>query len=214
MADVAASFVPPQGFRHAATLLLTKRARAIAAEPSADAIDAAVERLAHELVALARDMRAPAGASHWLIGELDAIVDRLPQAFDRERSRSLAAAILAGTGTRRRHVEPCDVFLVYLPEDRLPIAAPLAIELSKRRVSVAFAAYEVTAPAQTAAALADGLAQHRGGILLATPAFRRSHAGYCVPALPRIRVLSDPQHQGTMPELLEYVDSLRSGVLK
>ena len=128
------SYIPSQGFRHAATLLLTGRARAIAAETSADSIHAAVERLAHELVALAGDMRAPAEASHWLNDELDAMLTRLPQAFDRETAKSTAAAILARTADSGRHVERCDVFLVYVPEDRLPIAAPLAIELSKRRV--------------------------------------------------------------------------------
>ncbi len=33
------------------------------------------------------------------------------------------------------HIEPRDLFLIYVPEDRLPIAAPLAVELTKRRVS-------------------------------------------------------------------------------
>jgi hypothetical protein len=204
------SFVPPQGFRHAATLLLTNRARAIAAQPSADAVQAAVERLAHELVALAADMRVPAEASHWLAGELDAMLNRLPHAFDREGARSAAAAILAHTAAGQRPVEMCDLFLVYVPEDRLPVAAPLAIELSKRRVSVAFAPYEVTGPQQTTAALADGLAHHRGGIVLATPAFRRSHGDYSLPAVPRIRIVTDPRAPATVRELLDYAESLRT----
>ena len=48
-------------------------------------IRAALERLAHELVALADDTRAPAEASDWLIAELNTTIDRLPQSFDRER---------------------------------------------------------------------------------------------------------------------------------
>ena len=36
-----------------------------------------------------------------------------------------------------------DFFLIYVPEDRLSIAGPLAVELAKRRLSVAFSEYEV-----------------------------------------------------------------------
>ena len=78
-------FVPPQGFRHAATLLLTNSARAIPVDASAESIRGALERLAHDLVALADDTRAPAEASAWLIAELNTTIDRLPQSFDRER---------------------------------------------------------------------------------------------------------------------------------
>ena len=67
--------------------------------------------------------------------------------------------------------EPRDLFLVYAPEDRLPIAAPPAIELPKRRVSVAFADFEVTTSARLTGAIASGLAHHRGGVVLSTRRF-------------------------------------------
>ena len=87
--------IPPQGFRHAATLLLTNRARTIPSDASADTLRTALEHLASELVALAKDMRAQADVAGWLIVEFDTMVDRLPQSFDRAATKAAAAAILA-----------------------------------------------------------------------------------------------------------------------
>ena len=59
-----------------------------------------LERLAHELVALADDTRAPAAAAEWLIAEFNATIDRLHQSFDREGAKSAGAAILARVASR------------------------------------------------------------------------------------------------------------------
>ena len=141
-------FIPSQGFRHAATLLLTNGARGIPAGAAPETIRAALERLAHDLVALADDTRAPAEASDWLIAELNTTIDRLPQSFDRADAKSAGAAVLARVASRTPGIEPRDLFLIYVPEDRLPVAAPLAVELTKRRVSVAFADFEVATAQQ------------------------------------------------------------------
>lgn len=209
------SVVPPQrGFRHAVTLLLTNRARAIAGARAPDEIRMAVERLARELISLADDVHATGAVSQWLIGEIDAMLERLPQPFDREAVKSAAAVILSGAVGRKRNVARRDLFLVYVPEDRLPVAAPLAIELSKRNVSVAFAEYEVTGPAQTATVVAHGLAHHCGGALLWTPAFQRSHPAYSLPSSGRMRVLPAPDRAETVAELLAYARSLRQACVK
>jgi hypothetical protein len=57
---------------------------------------------------------------------------------------------------------------MYVPEDRLPVAAPLAIELTKRRFSVAFSDYEVATSDEMHEGIQRGLTHHRAGVLLAT----------------------------------------------
>ena len=81
--------IPPQGFRHAATLLLTNRARTIPSDASAETLRTALEHLASELVALAKDMRVRAEVAGWLITEVDTMVDRLPQSFDRAATKAM-----------------------------------------------------------------------------------------------------------------------------
>ncbi len=68
------------------------------------------------------------------------------------------------------------------------MAAALAVELTKRRVSVAFAEYEVASAAQVSTAIAHGLACHRGGVVLWTKAFERLHQTP-LPERDRLRVL-------------------------
>jgi hypothetical protein len=206
------SVIPAQGFRHAATLLLTNSARSIAPDASADVVGRALERLAHELVALADDMRAPATASDWLINEFNTTVDRLPHAFDRDRVKSGAAAILARVASRTPDVEPRDLFLVYAPEDRLPIAAPLAIELTKRRVSVAFADYEVATAQQLADAIARGLDRHRGGAVLWTKVFERVNGQPRPPENDRVRIVPQPENASTATDLAEWAKDLGAKV--
>ena len=65
----------------------------------------ALERLAHDLVALADDTRAPAEMSVWLIAEFNTTIDRLPQSFDRERREVGGAAILARVGSRTPDID-------------------------------------------------------------------------------------------------------------
>lgn len=183
---------PPHGFRHAATLLISKSARAIPMDASAEMMRLALERLALELVALAGDMRAPTGAAEWLTREFNSTIERLPQQFDRDGAKSAGAAIFARS-TPRADIEARDLFLVYVPEDRLPIAAPLAIELAKRRVSVAFADYEVATASEFAAAVSRGASVHRRGAVLRTAAFDR--AGWKLPPeTDRLRIIRDADH--------------------
>jgi len=202
-------FIPSQGFRHAATLLLTNSARAIPVDAPPEATRAALERLAHELVALADDMRTSAEASDWLIAELTTTIEQLPQSFDRAAAKAAGAAVLARVAARTPENEHRDLFLIYVPEDRLPIAAPLAIELSKRRVSVAFADYEVATAEQFSAALAHGLAHHRGGVVLFTKAFARAEWPHLPPVSDRLQILRQPYVPSLAAELSEWVQRLR-----
>lgn len=203
------TFIPPQGFRHAATLLLTNSARAMPAGASSDITRAALDRLAHELVALADDTRAPAESSEWLIAELSTTIDRLPQSFDRDAAKAAGAAVLARVAARTPAVESRDLFLVYVPEDRLAVAAPLAVELTKRHVSVAFADYEVATAQQLTAAIAHGLAHHRGGVVLCTVAFERAHWPPLPPAGDRIQILRDPNRSSTVSDIAAWANRLR-----
>jgi hypothetical protein len=201
--------LPPQGFRHAATLLLTNGVRAIPADAAPDAIGVALERLAHELVALTDDMRAHRSAREWLINEFNITIDRLPHAFDRDRSKSTASAILASGPSRTPDIDMRDLFLVYVPEDRLSVAAPLAIELIKRRVSVAFADYEVATAQQLAEAIAHGLDRHRGGAVLWTKGFERTHGQPYMPLIDRVRILSHAESNSTITDLTRWANELR-----
>lgn len=203
------SFVPAQGFRHAATLLLTNGVRAIPADASSKATHSAVERLALDLFALADDTRAPAEASDWLIAELTTTIDRLPQSFDREGAKAAAAVVLAGVASRRPEIESRDLFLVYVPDDRLPVAAPLAIELTKRRVSVALAEYEVATAPQCVAAIAHGLARHRGGAVLWTSGFERRGWALPLSESDRLRILRQPEGPSAVADLVEWARQLR-----
>lgn len=194
------------GLRHAATLLLTNRLRSIPAAASAAAITDALEQLADELVALARDMHAPADAAAWLSEAFNSAVDRVPLPFDVESVKAHGRASMARLVQPPLPVEPRDLFLIYVPADRLPIAAPLAIELTKRRVSVAFSEYEVSSADELARALLLGLGQHRAGVLLYTPAFNR--AGLILPgASPRLQVARDAT-DATCSALASWVRSL------
>ena len=191
------------------TLLLTSRARAIFGEASPDAALLAVDRLARDLVALADDMRAPAESTAWMTEEFNRTVDRLPQTFDRAAAKAAGAAVLASTSSHSPSVESRDLFLIYVPEDRLPIAAPIAIELTKRRVSVAFSDFEVSSAAQFAAAVTTGLAHHRRGAVLATPAFDR--AGYPASSAgnERLRVLRSDELARAVEDLAEWAGASR-----
>jgi hypothetical protein len=201
-------FIPPQGFRHAVSLLLTNSARAIPADASPETTRVAIERLAHELVALAGDTRASADACAWLIAELGTTIDRLPQSFDRVAAKTAGTAALAQVASRTPEIDSRDLFLIYVPEDRLPVAAPLAVELTKRRVSVAFAGYEVATAQQLSAALANGLAHHRGGVVLFTQAFERAEWPPLPSAHNRLQIVRRPD-PSLVADLAEWVKRLR-----
>ena len=202
-------FIPPQGFRHATALLLTQGCRAIPAGASPDAVTSALAALAHDLVALADDMRAAPESAEWLLVEYTRIVEQLPHAFDRAAVQASASAILARVAERCPAVESRDLFLVYVPEDRLPVAAPLGVELIKRRVSVALD-YEVATGAQLSAALEHGLAHHRAGAVLRTRAFERTQWGLGVQESNRLRVIRGCDAPGTAAELVEWIRRLHS----
>jgi hypothetical protein len=197
-------WIPPQGFQHAATLLLTNRTRAIQIDASANGVQTALEQLASELIALARDMRVREDVTGWLIAEFNSTIDRLPQSFDRTGAKAAGAEILARVSVRPPDTDPRDLFLIYVPEDRLPVAAPLAVELTKRRVSVSFAEYEVATALEFAGAVAHGLALHRRGAVLWTTAFDRT--GWEPPAeTDRFRILHEPAAHSAVAALTAWV---------
>ncbi len=204
-------FVPPQGFRHAANLLRANSTRAIPVDASADVIRGVLERLANDLVALADDTRAPAEVSTWLIAELNRTIDQLPQSFDREPAKSSSGDILLRAGSRQPDITPRDLFMIYAPEDRLPVAAPLAIELTKRRVSVAFADYEVATAQQFTEAVARGLAHHRGGVVLWTRSLERAKPEPPTFANERMRILREPENRAVASDLVAWTNQLRAG---
>ena len=183
--------VPSQGFRHAASLLLTNNLRMLPHDGSPALVAEVLTQLARDLVALADDTRASADARDWVINEYNGALDRVLQAFSHradadflhlfDEVRGRAVEILADIGTRApADIEPRDLFVMYVPEDRLPIAAPLAIELTKRRFTVAFSEYEIATIEQMTEGLDRGASRHRAGILLVTPEFLRR--GWPIPA--------------------------------
>jgi hypothetical protein len=108
-------------------------------------------------------MKAPPAAAEWFKAE-----------YERLLGPGAAGDLLDRIGRDRAlNMERRDLFLIYVPEDRLPIAGPLAIELTKRRVRVAFSEYEVASRDQLLAAAERGLAHHRAGALLVTSEFER-----------------------------------------
>ena len=203
-------FVPPQGFRHAAVLLLTSRARALAPGASREALAEALERLARDLAGLADDMRAAPESVDWMISEYRRVVDRMPQDFDRARAMAIATPIIGRVAQRTAPVEPRDLFLVYVPEDRLPVAALLAVELVKRRISVAVADYEVATGGQLAAALHDGLRRHRAGVVLRTAAFAGRGWDLELPDTNRVRIVHGLD-RSAIDGLAEWARRLRGG---
>jgi hypothetical protein len=196
--------MPPQGFRHATALLVTQGCRAIPAEASADTVASALAALAGDLAALADDMRAAPEWGEWLLAEYVRVVDQLPHTFDRAAARAKASGILARVAARRLEVDTRDLFLVYVPEDRLPIAAPLAVELAKRRISVALD-YEVATREQLSAALEHGLEHHRAGVILNTRAFERLDCGLPLRESDRLRVLNDCSPAVTAGQLADWI---------
>ena len=197
-------WIPPQGFRHAATLLLTNGARTLPIDASAETVRTNLEHLASELVGLAKDMRAQAEVADWLIVEFNTMVDRLQHSFDRAATKAAVAAILACVADPAADERACDLFLIYVPEDRLPIAAPLAIELTKQRMSVAFAGYEVATASEFTQAIERGLAHHRRGAALWTAAVDRR--GWALPApTGRLRIVRDANLDAAVTGLAAWI---------
>ena len=203
-------FIPSQGFRHAAVLLMTQRSRAIPADARPETVAADLARLARELVALADDMRTSPESAEWLLAEYIRIILQLPHTFDRAEAHARAAAILSKLTTRSPMIESRDLFLVYLPEDRLPVAAPLAVELAKRRVSVAFSDYEVATSERLTAVLRHGLEHHRGGAVLETKAFARAQWHLPLPQDDRLRVIHPATPSATASELADWIQRLKA----
>jgi hypothetical protein len=173
-------------------------------------VTAALLGLAHDLVALARDMRIAHDPSDWLLAQFGRSIDQLPQSFDLHSAKASVARIFREMATSRSPVEVRDLFLVYLPEDRLPIAAPLAIDLVKRRVSVAFSEYEVATPEELEAAVQRGLKQHRGGVVLWTTALQRSRWDIHLPETERLRVVRDSDWPRMAVEIANWAQHLRA----
>jgi hypothetical protein len=210
--------LPSQGFRHAATLLLTNSIRSLPHDGSPALIAEVFGRLARDLVALADDMRAPAEAVEWTSEEYRKTLDRASQTFSHRADADFAhlfdmaqargAEILEAIGKNSvRDSEARDLFLMYVPEDRLPVAAPLAIELTKRRFSVAFSDYEVATPDEMHESIQRGLTHHRAGILLATREVARK--GWKLPeATDRFRVVRPVTAVAAADELAIWLRTL------
>jgi hypothetical protein len=183
-------FIPPQGLRHAAVLLLTRGARAVPADASRDSVGDALAALAHGLAALADDMRAAPESADWLLAEYTRTVKQMPHGFDRDAANAMAATILSRVSLRTPTVELRDLFLVSNPRKigcRLRAAGH---RLAKRRVSVAFPGeYEVSTCEQLVAALQHGLEHHRAGAVLWTDLFERRRCELTLPDVDRVRVL-------------------------
>jgi hypothetical protein len=174
-------FIPPQGFRHAVDLLLTSGIRK----------NQPAREIAEELVALADDMKARAEAAGWVAAEYERLIG----------SKFPDPELLGRIGQRRAETAPRDFFLIYVPEDRLSVAGPLAVELAKRRISVAFSEYEVANSDELEAALALGLARNRAGALLVTPEFERK-PWRREPDHPRLLILRNVSHPGAIADRL------------
>jgi hypothetical protein len=144
--------IPPQGFRHAVDLLLKNGSRS-------GGLD--TDRVARDLLALSDDMKARPEFAEWTMAEFERVL------------RTPAPAILRGVGQTHRVTELRDLFIVYVPEDRLPMAAPLAVELAKRGLQVGFSEFEVESQEQLERAMTDGLFTSRVGVLFITPDFLR-----------------------------------------
>lgn len=212
-------FTPSQGFRHAATLLLTNSIRALPHDSSPALVAEVLARLARDLVELAEVTRAPAEAAEWTSEEYRKTLGRASQTFSHrsdadfthvfETAMVRGVEILESVGKHwARDSGPRDLFLLYLPEDRLPVAAPLAIELTKRRFTIAFSDYEFDATDQMAEGLERGLRLHRAGALLVTPGFIRRK--WLAPAdTERFRVLQQVDPVATANDLAVWLTRVR-----
>jgi hypothetical protein len=183
--------------------------RRIPADGSPATIVAVFVRLGHDLVALARDMRCGAEVIDWLTSEIDRAVARLPPGIDTTGIKAAALDALQQIPPQQPPIEPRDLFLVYVPEDRLPIAAPLAVELSKRRVTVAVAGFEVANGDDLDKAVDTGLRHHRRGVLLRTVGFDRRGWTLNLPETDRFRVLRDSTIQTLVAEVLRWLGPAR-----
>jgi hypothetical protein len=208
-----------QGFRHAVTLLLTNSIRSLPHDSSPALISEVLARLARDLVALAADMRAPPDVIEWTKEEYRKMLDRASQTFSHradvdfahvfDMAHTRGAEILEALETNAvRDSEARDLFLMYVPEDRLPVAAPIAIELTKRRLSIAFSDYEVATSDQMLRAIQHGLSRHRAGVLLVTLEVARK--GWTLPAeTDRFRVLRPVSAVATADELAIWLRTLK-----
>ena len=201
--------IPKQGLRHAATLLVRQRCQAIAADASAEDVGDALAQLARDLAALAGDMQAGPESAEWLLAEYAGTIDRLPHSFDRETTKIRAREIFERITARIPNVDPRDLFLVFVPEDRLSIAAPLAIDLVKRRLSVAFSEYEVSTAQEFESAVRDGLRHHRAGAVLWTSALERARWHVHLPETDRLRIIRGCHNPGIGADLAAWAHRLK-----
>ncbi|MBW8884855.1 MAG: hypothetical protein JF612_08795 [Planctomycetia bacterium] len=164
---------PPQGFRHAVDLLLTNAVRKLPSNLPPERTITELIAIAEHLVALAADMHAEAAYADWVIAEYERVltprVDPASLAAAKDRSRTILRTI----GTSKPQGDRRDLFILYAPEDRLPIAAPLAVELSKRRVRVAFSEFEAADETDISQLIDSGTRAHDAGVLLVTSNFVR-----------------------------------------
>ena len=185
--------------------MIRQRCQTIAADASADDVADALAQLARDIVALARDMHAEPESAEWLFAEYAGTIDHLPHAIDFDAIKERGHEILNGIAHGKSHEESRDLFLVFMPEDRLSLAAPLAIDLVKRRVSVAFSEYEVSTAEEFDAAVQNGLSRHRAGAVLWTRAFERASWHVHLLETDRFRVIRECHIPETGAQLAAWV---------
>jgi hypothetical protein len=209
--------MPSQGFRHAAALLMSNSLRRVPHDGSPALVAEVLMQLAHDLVALSDDTRASVEVRDWTINQYTGSLDRVRHAFSHpddadflrllEVTRVRAIDILADVGQHSVERAPHDVFVMYVPEDRLPVAAPLAVELTKRGFTVAFSDYEIATIEQMAERVESGVSRHRAGILLVTPEFLRKGWG-TPPENERLRVVKPASAFAAANELAVWLRSV------
>lgn len=200
---------PRSGLRHAARLLLTSRAKALASTTPGQDILPALAQLAHDLVALARDMRAGSESASWLLDEYGNTVGRLPNVLDQEEPLAVARAIISQVESFTYHADRRDVFLIHVPEDRIGAAARLAIEMTKRRLTVAMAEYEVISANDLEEAIDRGLRDHTAGLVVDSVDFQRRQLPVPGPH-PRLRATRGDETEDSLDGLRRWIHSCRT----
>jgi hypothetical protein len=213
--SILTSHLSSHGFRHAALLLISGRIRALPRDGSPALVTELLMELARELVALAVDMRAPADVRQWAIGQYASALDGVLPIFSGRPDADFAhlihavqergTEVLAHLGSELdADLAPRDLFMIYVPEDRLPVAAPIAVELAKRRFTIAFSDFEIESADAMARRHAAGMGIHRAGTLLVTSSFLR-RGWQAPPESDSFRLVRPVSLDGAVEELANWL---------
>ncbi len=206
------------GYRHAVTLLLAHGLRGLPPDGSPALLGEVITRLARDLVALADDMRALPEEAGWTAQEFRSAVDRAAHLFSHradgdlahsiDNARTRGVEILSAVGAHRAPDTGRDLFLMYVPEDRIPIAAPLAVELTKRRFTVAFSDYEVDTLDQFHERSGRGLERHTAGLFLETRNIGR-RGWKMPPSTDRFRIVRPGSPESSVDRICVWINDLK-----